>query len=341
MSQWRSNKDANRNQIFNLVAQVLASAPATPIQGLFYYDSTLLTLRFYNGTAWVNVDATLRTGIPFANLSSPTAAFSFNGQLINGVATPVVGTDAANKSYVDGQLQSVQSGISAKGSVVTVATTNVATLSGIATVIDGITMSVAGERTLLTAQTTASQNGPWVIQAGAWTRPVTDGALAELEVGALWAVEQGTANQISQWILNSPVFGTAITPGTTSIGIVKFAAGGTTYTAGTNGGLVVAGSAFSVLLPGASGLIEDATGLHVDTAIVTRKYSATIGDGTTTALVVTHNLNTLDVIAQVYDSAVAGANYIECDIQRTTVNTVTLGFSVAPTANSIRVTVLA
>lgn len=46
---------------------------------------------------------------------------------------------------------------------------NVASLSGLL-VIDGY-QTVAGDRVLLTAQSTASQNGVWVAASGAWTRP--------------------------------------------------------------------------------------------------------------------------------------------------------------------------
>lgn len=53
-------------------------------------------------------------------------------------------------------------------SVDVVSTTNIATLSGTAS-IDGISL-VAGQAVLLTAQTTSSQNGIWIIASGAWTR---------------------------------------------------------------------------------------------------------------------------------------------------------------------------
>lgn len=54
-------------------------------------------------------------------------------------------------------------------SVMAVAVVNVASLSG-TTTIDGVSL-VAGNTVLLTAQSTGSQNGPWTIAAGAWTRP--------------------------------------------------------------------------------------------------------------------------------------------------------------------------
>lgn len=50
-----------------------------------------------------------------------------------------------------------------------VATSNVASRSGFAT-IDGVTLT-DGDQVLLVAQSTPSQNGPWVAHSGAWTRP--------------------------------------------------------------------------------------------------------------------------------------------------------------------------
>jgi hypothetical protein len=50
-----------------------------------------------------------------------------------------------------------------------VSTTKVGSLSGLPTV-DDISLS-SGDLILLTAETTAADNGPWVTASGAWTRP--------------------------------------------------------------------------------------------------------------------------------------------------------------------------
>lgn len=57
----------------------------------------------------------------------------------------------------------------AKRAVRTVARANVASLSG-TTTINGVALA-AGDRVLLTAQSTGSQNGPWLVNASTWTRP--------------------------------------------------------------------------------------------------------------------------------------------------------------------------
>lgn len=43
----------NKNEIQNGVFQVLATAPGSPVEGQFYYDSVDKVLYFHNGTGWV------------------------------------------------------------------------------------------------------------------------------------------------------------------------------------------------------------------------------------------------------------------------------------------------
>jgi hypothetical protein len=68
------------------------------------------------------------------------------------------------------------------------------------------------------------------------------------------------------------------------------------------------------------------------------KYAVSFGDGSSLNYTITHNLNTRDVTAIVrLDSGTYAT--VECDIEMTTVNTLTLRFTVAPTANQYRVIV--
>ena len=72
------------------------------------------------------------------------------------------------------------------------ATTANDTLSGLAAR-DGVT-PVAGDRVLVKAQSTGSQNGIYVAAAGAWARSVDFDADADVESGLMISVSEGTAN---------------------------------------------------------------------------------------------------------------------------------------------------
>ncbi len=65
--------------------------------------------------------------------------------------------------------------------------------------------------------------------------------------------------------------------------------------------------------------------------------AANVGDGTNTAYAITHNLNSRDVIVQVYDNATYDTVFV--DTVRTSVNVVTLTFATAPSSNAYRVVI--
>lgn len=69
------------------------------------------------------------------------------------------------------------------------------------------------------------------------------------------------------------------------------------------------------------------------------KYADEIGNGSDTSFVVTHNLNTQDAVVEVREVA-SPYNQVFCDVEFTSVNTITCKFSVAPTSNQYRVTVV-
>lgn len=120
-----------------------------------------------------------------------TANQSMGGFKLTNVGTPTVGTDAANKDYIDNAI----AGLAWKDSVRIATTANTA-LSGLLT-IDGITL-LTGERILVKNQTTASENGIYTAASGAWTRSTDADAADELDAAAVF-VEEGTANANSMW----------------------------------------------------------------------------------------------------------------------------------------------
>lgn len=132
-----------------------------------------------------------------------TAAVDFAAQRLTNVANGTGDTDVA--TY--GQLLARN----AKSPARAAATSNVASLSG-TTTIDGVSL-IAGDRVLLTAQSTGSQNGLWVIAAGSWTRSNDADTTAKVYTGITVRVTEGTVGALTTWGMNTTG---AITVGTTT-----------------------------------------------------------------------------------------------------------------------------
>lgn len=269
-----------------------------------------------NGTGAVTGSATL------TDLGSPTAAFSFNSQRLTSLADPTSAQDAATKNYVDNAVQ----GLSWKQAV-RVATTGNITLSGTQT-IDGVAV-VAGDRVLVKDQTTASANGIYVVAAGAWSRATDADTSAEIDSMTVY-VEAGTVNQDTVYTLttNDP------TLGTTSLAYAQINGGAVPTASTSTAGKVQLATTAEAEARSNTAKAVTPSGL----ANFAKRYTASIGDGSATAIAVTHNLGTKDVIAQVRQNSDDAV--VECDITQTSTNVTTFTFAVAPASNALRVVIL-
>lgn len=236
---------------------------------------------------------------------------------------------AADDAATWGQVQAFLAGLAWKPSVRAASTANVNLASAPAS-IDGVALA-ANDRVLLKNQTTGSENGIYVYAAtGSALTRATDMDTAAETSAATVLVTEGTANKDTAWTQTAD----GVNLGVTTLTFVQFGASGSTYTAGN--GLALAASQFSIKLPGSGvvGLVVDGTGIYIDTSVVVRKFAVDVGDGASTAVTVTHNLNTRDVVVGLYDKT-SNAE-VETDVVHATVNTLTLNFAVAPTAAQYR-----
>lgn len=241
---------------------------------------------------------------------------------------------AADDAATWGQVQAFIAGLAWKTSVRFASTANVDIASAPASI--DTTALTAGDRVLLKNQTAPAENGIRVFTAiGAALARASDMDTAAECKAATVLVTEGTVNHDTAWTQTAEV----VTLGTDAITFAQFG-GGSTYTAGN--GLQLSGGSFSVKLPGSGvvGLVVDGTGVYIDTSVVVRKFSATVGDNSSTDLVVNHNLGTRDVSVTLRLAASAYSALIT-DWDATDANNVTLHFAVAPTTNQYRVTVLA
>jgi len=184
-------------------------ATTTDVAGLTSLDVDDINI---NGSTICN-----SSGVNNLSINSATGCVDFNGLQVANIATPVLDTDAANKAYVD----SARSGLDVKQSVKVATTGNIA-LSGTQTV-DGVALSV-GDRILVKDQTTASENGIYVVASSFWTRATDADADAEVTSGMFTFVEQGSVNSDTGFVLTTD--GT-ITVGTTGLNFTLFSASGT------------------------------------------------------------------------------------------------------------------
>jgi hypothetical protein len=240
--------------IVQLAGDLTGTAASPQIAALAVTDAEVATAN-KDGTAGVASMRTLGAGAQQAaagnhTLNShpaPVAALSMNSQLISSLATPVSGTDAATKAYVD----SVAAGLSPKTAVRAATTANVATLAGGApNVIDGVTL-VLNDRVLVKNQTTTNQNGIYTVTTvgtganGTWARASDMDAWAEVP-SAYTFVSEGTTLADTGWTSTADAGGTL---GTTAITWVQFTGAGQI----TDGiGLLKTGNTLDVRLDGTS-----------------------------------------------------------------------------------------
>lgn len=229
------------------------------------------------------------------------------------------------------QVNSLVEGLAWKDNAVVATQANI-TLAGPGAAIDGITM-VAGDRFVARAQTAQTENGIyiWNGAAVAATRSLDGTDVNELK-NAVLTVDSGTSAGVTY--RQTTITGVI---GTANIVWVTF------------------GTAASAASETVSGIAEIATQAETDAGtddlrIVTplklktspfaaKRFSVTFGDGAATQYTIAHNLNSQDAVAIVRLATGTFAEVI-CDIEMTTVNSITIRFAVAPALNSMRATVL-
>ena len=190
--------------------------------------------------------------------------------VVSGV-TPTADAHLATKGYVDSTAQ----GLDVKDSCKVATTANI-TLSGTQT-IDGVSLS-ADERVLVKDQSTATQNGIYLVKSGAsWVR--TDDMAASSDAsGAFTFIEQGSTYADVGFVCSSDK-GSAVV-GTNNLAFTQFS-GVASVTAGN--GIDKSGNEISLDLKANGGLVIESTEACVDLSASSITGTLAIGDGGTGA----------------------------------------------------------
>jgi hypothetical protein len=305
-----TNIDLNSNQLINAKFEALATNPSSGnFEGRMYFNTATYSLMVYANSAWrktvhsiasgggagiaealtvsesngtvtltLNVadadSAGLLSAAFFGDLNGATSAATASklvkrdGSGNISVAEPTDAGHAATKGYVD----SARSGLDVKQSVRAATTAAVLLASGLENddAIDGVTLAT-GDRVLVKNQSTASENGIYVVQAsGAAVRATDFDGTGEVSGGAFTFVEEGTVNADSGWVVTS---NGAITVGTDAIAWAQFSGAGS-ITAGD--GLTKSGATINAV--GTAGRISvSSDAIDIDTTYVGQATITTLG----------------------------------------------------------------
>jgi hypothetical protein len=305
--------------IINLVVDPRSLVPSSPAEGQIYYNTIDNVLYYYNGISWETFGDVTAVLTPTGSaLSGGNSGGSVTLQVVVDNSTIEIETNSirikdlgvtfaklATASWTDSITGNSSVKLTTENAVKTYVDTTVASLGNLE---GGFAAGVATE--FPTAVGGTKKGDYWYVTSNG----TVNGAILKVGDVLIANINAPNVSNTTDWI----IIQTNVDQATESIaGIAKIATQTETNT-GTNDTNIV-------------------TPLKLKTFFDTSVggYAANLGNGASLSFLVTHNLNTLDVIVQVVENSTGDTVFT--DISRTTVNTVTITFYSAPLSNQYRI----
>lgn len=313
------------NELQNFIVQNLASAPTALGAGQFYYDTSANKAYYWNGTLWFDLTNALTLNGNAESLYARLAGPTFTG--VPAAPTAAPGTNSTQIATTAFTVAEILARIASldvmvyKGVIDCSANPNYpAANAG-----DTYRVSVAGK--------IGGASGPNV-EAGDMLICGTDSTASgnHATVGANWDIIQVNIDGAvtltgTQTLTNKTLTAPVINVGSDATGDIYYRSSGGIFTrlpVGSNGNVLTLASGLpSWAAPSSSAL----------------RFSQDVGDNSSTSYVITHSLGTRDVVVSVHRSTTPW-DQVQCDVEKTSTTTITLRFTVAPTTNQYRVTII-
>lgn len=370
----------NKNELQNATIQNLATAPSSPVEGQVYFDTVDNTMYVYADGSWLDMGVQGGAGATDISISRTGTTVTVNSNTgDDGEIDAADGTDAGvMTSDMYTKLDGIEEGaeantvdsVNTKTGIVVLtqddvgdgttykrySSTEKSKLAGIeasADVTDATNVDAAGA-VMNSDTTTASMsfvldeddmtsNSATKVPTQQSTKTYVDGKITDLVGSAPSALD--TLGEISDALnddadLAGTLTASIATKLAKSSNLSDVADAATAFV-NIKQSATTSASGVAELATTAETEAKSDTGRVVTPSGLTNfpiKKSFTIGDGTSTSITCTHNLGTKDVVVQVRQASDDAV--VECDITQTSTTVTTLGFSVAPATNALKVVII-